>query len=125
MAVLSVWYKNALPRPFSPCRCMNIYSIFLGENDDFLRGREASVKPDEKKNIITHIVPEKYKDDVKALAAYVGEECFKSGLHIDVSLGELLCIIPRKRRRTDAYDSLVAYLMNELNIILTINTTRR
>jgi len=104
---------------------MNLINLILGENDDFLRGREASAMPDEKKKIIAHIVPEKFRDDVDALIAYVGEECFKSGLRIDVSLGELLRVIPRKRRRRDAYDALVKYLKDERNIILTINSKRQ
>lgn len=104
---------------------MRITQIILGENDKFLQGREASVKPDDKQITITHIVPKKFQEDVAALTNYVGEAGFKSGLSIEVSLNELLGVIPRQRKRTDAYDTLVKYLKDELNITLTIKTNRQ
>lgn len=104
---------------------MNIRNIILGENDNFLREREASVKPDDMQITITHIVPEKFRKDIAALTNYVGEAGFKSGLSIEVSLNELLSVVPRQRKRTDAYDTLVKYLKDELNITLTIKTNRQ
>lgn len=104
---------------------VNIKLVIYGENDSFLHKREACVKPDEKQTTITHIVPEKFREDINALVNYVGEASFKSGLCIEVSLSELLSVVPRKRRRTDAYDALVKYLKDERNITLTIKTTRK
>lgn len=103
---------------------MNIIRIILGEQDVFLRKREVSVTPDNKQIMSTHIVPEKFREDVKALADYIGETGFKSGLCIEVSLTELLGVVPRKRRRTDAYDALVKYLKDEQNITLIIKSSR-
>lgn len=80
---------------------------------------------DDKQITITHIVPEKFREDVSALTNYVGEAGFKSGLSIEVSLNELLGIVPRQRKRTDAYDTLVKYLKDELNITLTIKNNRQ
>ena len=71
------------------------------------------------------ITPEKFKDDVEALVKYIGEEHFISGLGIEVTLGELLAVIPRKRRRCEAYNSLVKYLREERNILLTIKSRRQ
>lgn len=71
------------------------------------------------------ITPEKFKDDVEALVKYIGEEHFISGLGIEVTLGELLAVIPRKRRRCEAYNALVNYLREERNIILTIKSRRQ
>lgn len=71
------------------------------------------------------ITPEKFKDDVEALVKYIGEEHFISGLGIEVTLGELLAVIPRKRRRCEAYNSLVKYLREERNILLTIKTNKK
>ena len=82
------------------------------------------MEPDEKKTITTHIVPEKFRDDIAALTAYIGEEKFCDGLNIEVSLSELLDVVPRNRRRTDAYDALAKYLKAERNITLTIKTTK-
>lgn len=103
---------------------MNLHSIIFGENDSFLRGREAEVVPFDKQITTTHIVPEKFRDDIAALTDYIGAEQFKSGLSIDVTLAELLGVVPRNRRRTDAYDSLAKYLKSELDITLTIKSQK-
>lgn len=93
--------------------------IIFGENDGFLR-REGTVEPLDKQKSTTHIVPEKFREDVAALTKYVGEERFKSGLTIEVTLAELLNVVPRSRRRSDAYDTFAKYLKSELDITLTI-----
>ena len=106
--------------------CMNLNLIILGENDAFLRGREATVegKPLDTQKTTTHIVPEKFREDIAALTKYIGEERFQKGLSIEVSLAEILNIAPRTRRRTDAYDSLAKYLKSELDITLTIKSQK-
>lgn len=104
---------------------MNLYHIILAEKDDFLREREASVMSDDKQITVTHIVPEKFREDISALTNYVGEAGFKSGLSIEVSLNELLSVVPRQRKRTDAYNTFVKYLKDELNISLTIKNNRQ
>lgn len=91
----------------------------------FLRGREAVVAdPLDKQITTTHIVPEKFRDDIAALREYIGAEKFKSGLTIEVTLAELLGIVPRNRRRTDAYTALVKYLRDECQITLTIKSSK-
>lgn len=80
--------------------------------------------PDDKQIITTHIVPEKFRSDIDALIAYIGAERFKSGLSIEVSLSELLDIVPRNRRRTDAYNALIKYLSDERGITLTIKSQK-
>lgn len=102
---------------------MTLYNIIFGENDEFLRGREAMVEPFDKQTT-THIVPEKFREDVAALTKYIGEERFQKGLSIEVSLSEILDIAPRTRRRKDAYDSLAKYLKSELDITLTIKSQK-
>lgn len=100
---------------------MNLHYIIFGENDSFLRGREAVVAdPLDKQITTTHIVPEKFRDDIAALVAYIGEDRFMKGLLIEVSLSELLGIVPRQRKRADAYNTLAKYLKEELEITLTI-----
>lgn len=116
--------QNVHSRPFpSLYMVMNLYSIIFGENDDFLR-REVVVEPLDKQMSTTHIVPEKFREDVAALTKYVGEARFKSGLTIEVTLAELLNVVPRNRRRTDAYSSLVKYLKDECDITLTIKSSK-
>ena len=63
--------------------------------------------------------------DVEALEEYIGEEHFISGLSIEVTLSELLAVVPRKRRRTGAYNALAKYLSEERNIVLTIKTNKK
>lgn len=104
---------------------MKIENVILGENDDFLRGREACDRSGEKQKTIMLIVPDKFRDDVESLSSYIGENKFESGLTIEVTLNELLSVVPRKRRRTDAYDALVKYLRDERDITLTIKTKKR
>lgn len=119
--------QNVILRPPLSLYAMNIENIIFGENDSFLRGREAMVEEqpfDKKKTTTTHIVPEKFREDVAALKNYMGEAQFKNGLNIEVSLAELLDIVPRQRRRTDAYDSLAKYLKSELDITLTIKSQK-
>ena len=72
--------------------CMTLENIIFGENDAFLRGREATVegKPLDTQKTTTHIVPEKFREDVAALSKYIGEERFQKGLSIEVSRAEYL-----------------------------------
>ncbi|MDE7346784.1 MAG: hypothetical protein K2N48_08615 [Muribaculaceae bacterium] len=104
---------------------MKYVNIILGEYDDFLQGREACIEPVEKQQSIMNNVPEKFQDDIKALTNYIGENKFKRGLNIELSLSELLKAVPRKRRRADAYNSLIAYLNDELNITLTLKNSKK
>ena len=94
------------------------------EGSESSLGRQENTAPDVIIQKVS-ITPERFKDDVEALAGYIGEEHFISGLSIEVTLGELLAVIPRKRRRCEAYNSLVKYLSEERNILLTIKSRRR
>ena len=67
------------------------------------------------------IIPEKFKDDIQKLQKYCGVE-LRSGLCIEIELSELLEILPRERRRKDAYDKLVKFLADEMNIKLNIKS---
>lgn len=67
------------------------------------------------------IIPEKIKDDIKRLTQYAGNKLC-SGLCIEIELSELLEILPRERRRKDAYDKLVKFLAEEMNIKLNIKS---
>ena len=85
-------------------------------------GRLESGQPDviAKKEDTTVIIPEKFKDDIERLTKYGVE--LKSGLCIEIELGELLEVLPRERRRKDAYDKLVKFLAEEMNVQLTIKS---
>ena len=66
---------------------------------------------------------DKYDSDVKALKERYRIE-FETGVCIELELSELLEILPRERRRKDAYDKLVKFLAEEMNMRLTIHTAR-
>ena len=104
---------------------MNLYfnHTSIGGSESSL-DRQENTAPDVIVQKVS-ITPEKFKDDVEALVKYIGEEHFISGLSIEVTLSELLAVIPRKRRRTEAYNALVNYLREERNIILTIKTNKK
>lgn len=98
-----------------------LFSLFCGSESQ--NGRLDSIQPSEieEKENTTVIIPEKFKDDVERLCNYCGVE-LKSGLCIEIELSELLEILPRERRRKDAYDKLVNFLADEMRIKLTIKS---
>lgn len=102
---------------------LKLNSISIEGSESSL-GRQENTAPDVIVQKVS-ITPEKFKDDVEALVKYIGEEHFISGLNIEVTLSELLAVIPRKRRRCEAYNSLVKYLREERNIILTIKSNKK
>ncbi len=102
---------------------LKIKNISIGGSESSL-DRQENTAPDVIVQKVS-ITPEKFKDDVEALEAYIGEEHFIPGLNIEVTLSELLAVIPRKRRRTEAYNALVNYLSEERNIILIIKTNKK
>ena len=102
---------------------LKIKNISIGGSESSL-DRQENTAPDVIARKVS-ITPEKFKNDVEVLVKYIGEEHFISGLSIEVTLSELLAVIPRKRRRCEAYNSLVKYLSEERNILLTIKTNKR
>ena len=99
----------------------NLFSLFGGSHQE---GRSDNALPnviDEKESKV--IIPEKFKDDIQKLQKYCGVE-LRSGLCIEIELSELLEILPRERRRKDAYDKLVKFLAEDIYVQLMIHTTR-
>lgn len=87
--------------------------------------RQDCVSPDvtaRKGNTV--IVPDKFKEDIEALENYIGRK-LENGLCIKVDLSELLTVIPRERKRTDAYKTLVKFLKDEFGIDLIINSKKQ
>lgn len=100
-------------------QCLN--NLFSGEVK-YPENRHDSVSPDViEKKANTVIVPDKFKADVEALEKYIGRN-LENGLCIKVDLAELLTVIPRERKRADAYNTLRRFLKNEFGIDLIINS---
>ena len=97
----------------------NLYNLFCGSESQDGRSDCAPDVIEEKEHIV--IIPEKFKDDIQKLQDYCGVE-LRSGLCIEIELSELLEILPRERRRKDAYDKLVKFLAEEMNIKLNIKS---
>ena len=92
---------------------------------EYPESQQEGVAPDviiNKENTV--IVPDKFKKDIEALENYTGSK-LESGLCIRVDLSELLTVIPRERKRTDAYNTLVQYLRYEFGIDLIINSKKQ
>lgn len=102
---------------------LNLSKIFI-EGSESLLDRQENTAPDVNAPKVS-IIPEKFREDVEVLVKYIGEKHFLSGLSIEVTLDELLAVVPRKRRRTEAYNALVKYLREERNILLTIKSRRQ
>ena len=96
-----------------------LYNLFCGSESQNGRSDCAPDVIEEKEHIV--IIPRQFKDDVERLCNYCGVE-LKSGLCIEIELSELLEILPRERRRKDAYDKLVKFLADEMNIKLNIKS---
>lgn len=106
----------------------------LGDEVTLLSSRKEITMPDVSTKgsqaIITKrtIIPEKFESDIAALRKYLlenGGTELKPGINISISLQELLQIAPRQRRRSDAYQSLVRYLREEMRISLIINSQKK
>lgn len=72
----------------------------------------------------TEPIPEKYKKDISALEGKYGSLSSLTGLSISLTLKEALEIMPRNRRRVDAYDGLKSYLKKQYGITLTIKSQK-
>lgn len=97
----------------------------LSDEVQYSEGRQDCVAPDVNVNKAnTVIVPDKFRKDIEALENYTGRK-LESGLCIRVDLSELLTVIPRERKRTDAYKTLVKFLKDEFEIDLIINSKKQ
>ena len=65
---------------------------------------------------------EKYKKDVEILEKRFGT--LNPGMNLILSLQEILQILPRNRKRSDAYNGLVKYLSEKRGVKLTINSIK-
>ena len=67
---------------------------------------------------------EKYRKDIVALEERYGKLSTQTGLSINLTLREALTLMPRNRKRIDAYEGLRNYLKREYGIELTIKSQK-
>ena len=99
----------------------NLYNLFCGSEPQDGRSDCATDVIDKASTEV--IIPERFREDIERLTEYGVE--LRSGLCIEIELGELLEVLPRERRRKDAYDKLVKFLAEEMNVLLTIKSRKR
>lgn len=66
----------------------------------------------------------KYRKDIAALEEKYGKLSTQTGLSINLTLKEALTLMPRSRKRIDAYAGLVSYLKREYSITLIITSQK-
>ena len=90
----------------------------------FISNRQEKTVPDVIGEKTVEEIPDKFRNDIKALEKKYGES-FKSGLCINISLREILMIIPRQRKRQDAYTGLISFLKSKMGIELNITSQKK
>jgi hypothetical protein len=99
---------------------MDLGMIIMGENDSFLNCHGGNVEKID--TPAAKQVPEKFIDDMNRLRERFGQNL--SGLCIELTLKEMLEIVPRQRARADAYAALIKYLKEE-GTSITIKNNRK
>lgn len=64
----------------------------------------------------------KYEKDIEALARHFGG--IQSKTELCITLQEILTICPRERKRSDAYNGLVSYLLEQYCVKLVIKSRK-
>lgn len=105
----------------------NLLRIAMFGNEKNLPKQECSDNSDTTMQSCTEqaatLANEEHKDDELAiLSAIYGE--LTVGRTLEVSLQNLLCILPRKRKRADAYKGLVSKL-KDIGVSLVIHSRKR
>lgn len=71
------------------------------------------------------VIPRQFEDEIRALCAYAGLSELTKGMTLQLSLSEILDIIPKARRRTDSYRQLVSFLHDEMGVNLVLTSNKR
>ncbi len=101
-----------------------LMKLFSGGADSSQSRQEIATKPDViAKKIANTEIPLKFRADVETLQDLFQEK-FTEGLHINWTLQQALEILPKERRRIDAFDSLTKYLITNWGITLTITSNK-
>lgn len=90
----------------------------------FISNRQEKTVPDVIGEKTVEEIPDKFRNDIEALKKKYGES-FKSGLCINISLQEILMIIPKQRKRQDAYTGLISFLKSKMGIELNITSQKK
>ena len=103
-------------------------TIFPGTKDDEQREDKRTILSeanDERSAPVVEVEQNPLTEDIKRLEeAFSNGQPLESGQEINVTLQELLRIVPRNRPRKDAYRHFQRVLKDEMGVILTINSRK-
>lgn len=96
----------------------------LGDERVVVPSHQENAEPDVIEEKTAEIrIPKKYQEDIQTLRDMYGES-FKTGLCINLTLQDALKILPRERKRVDAYRGLVSFLKEKMGIELNIKSQK-
>ena len=102
----------------------NLYEAFFGERKiEEGKSRNSTAPASETKGSESPVIVSEFDADETALKKHFGTD-FYSGLCIEVKLSEILKILPRQRRRVDAYNKLVKHLKETFGVDLVITSQK-
>ena len=85
----------------------------------------APIPEDHEKRVNNATSVDSIAEDIKRLEeAFSNGQPLESGMEINISLQELLRIVPRNRPRKDAYRHLQRVLKDDMGVILTIKSRK-
>ena len=101
-------------------------TVFPGTADSVQREDKRTILPDaHEKRVKSAASVDSIAEDIKRLeVALFDGQPLESGMEINVTLQELLRIVPRNRPRKDAYKHLQRVLKDEMGVILTIKSRK-
>ena len=106
---------------------LNMFSSLVpGTKDDEQREDKRTILPDaHEKRVKSAASVDSIADDIKRLEeAFSNGQPLESGQEINITLQELLRIVPRNRPRKDAYKHLQRVLKDDMGVILTIKSRK-
>ena len=101
-------------------------TIFPGTADSVQREEKRTILPvAHKKRVNSATSVDSIAEDIKRLEeAFSNGKPLESGQEINISLQDLLKIVPRNRPRKDAYKHLQRVLKDDMGVILTIKSQK-
>lgn len=102
----------------------SLYEAFFGEKKiEEGKSWKNTAPASETKDSESPVVVSEFDADETALKKHFGTD-FYSGLCIEVKLSEILKILPRQRRRVDAYNKLVKHMKESHGVDLVITSQK-
>lgn len=103
-----------------------LWNCFCRENDGSIGTAVSSALPKQAETAAPLITPPKENsvdEEINSLARHLGGISF--GQKIQLTLGELMEIVPHKRKRSDSYAGLIKKLKTDFNVSLEIIKSKK